>query len=106
MHDEPTSGPLPGDAAQPDAPSWEPAPPSVISVGQLTAHPGNVRQDLDLTPEFLASVAEMGVRVVGAENVCHLGVCAVEAVGSVPARGGRWPVRTRGGGAMIFGLWA
>ena len=38
-------------------------PPSMVSVGQLTAHPGNVRQDLDLTPEFLASVAEMGVRV-------------------------------------------
>jgi ParB family chromosome partitioning protein len=35
----------------------------MIAVGQLVTHPGNVRQDLDLTPEFLASVAEMGVRV-------------------------------------------
>jgi ParB family chromosome partitioning protein len=35
----------------------------VISVHRLTAHPGNVRSDLDLTPEFLASVAEMGVRI-------------------------------------------
>ncbi len=25
---------------------------------------------------------------VGAENACYLGVCAEEAVGSVPARGG------------------
>jgi hypothetical protein len=25
---------------------------------------------------------------VGAENACHLGVCAEKAVGSVPARGG------------------
>jgi ParB family chromosome partitioning protein len=35
----------------------------MIGVAQLAAHPGNVRQDLDLTPEFLASVAEMGVRM-------------------------------------------
>ena len=27
-------------------------------------------------------------RLVGAENACHLGVCAEEAIGSVPARGG------------------
>jgi ParB family transcriptional regulator, chromosome partitioning protein len=50
-------------AAEPEGPPWGPMPPSMISVGQLTAHPGNVRQDLDLTPEFLASVAEMGVRM-------------------------------------------
>jgi ParB-like chromosome segregation protein Spo0J len=59
---EPDS-PLREEAAEPDSPPWGPAPPSMIGVGQLTAHPGNVRQDLDLTPEFLASVAEMGVRV-------------------------------------------
>jgi ParB family chromosome partitioning protein len=35
----------------------------MISVGQLAGHPGNVREDLDVTPELLASVAEMGVRV-------------------------------------------
>jgi ParB/Sulfiredoxin domain len=35
----------------------------MIAVEKLTAHPGNVREDLDLTPEFCASVAENGVRV-------------------------------------------
>lgn len=35
----------------------------MIAVGRLTAHPGNVREDLDLTAEFYASVAESGVRV-------------------------------------------
>jgi hypothetical protein len=29
-----------------------------------------------------------GQAVVGAENACHLGVWAEEAIGSVPARGG------------------
>src|SRR5450631_1594448 len=33
--------------------------------------------------------------VVGAENLCHLGVCAEEAIGSMPARGGWWRVCTR-----------
>ncbi len=32
---------------------------------------------------------------VGADNVCYLGVCAEEAVGSVPARDGWWRVCTR-----------
>ena len=35
----------------------------MIPVAQLAAHPGNVRADLDLTPEFCASVADAGVRV-------------------------------------------
>jgi ParB/Sulfiredoxin domain len=35
----------------------------MIAVDKLTAHPGNVRADLDLTAEFCASVAENGVRV-------------------------------------------
>jgi ParB family chromosome partitioning protein len=35
----------------------------MVAVDQLTAHPGNVREDLDLTPQFLASVAETGVRI-------------------------------------------
>jgi ParB family chromosome partitioning protein len=56
-------GPLRDDPAEPDSPPWGPAPPSMIEVGQLITHPGNVRQDLDLTPEFLASVAGIGVRV-------------------------------------------
>ena len=45
----------------------EPANPAcdrrMIAVDRLTAHPGNVREDLDLTAEFCASVAENGVRV-------------------------------------------
>jgi ParB family chromosome partitioning protein len=35
----------------------------MITVAKLTAHPGNVREDLGLTDEFCASVAENGVRV-------------------------------------------
>ncbi len=35
----------------------------MIAVDRLTAHPGNVRAELDLTAEFCASVAENGVRV-------------------------------------------
>lgn len=35
----------------------------LIPVSELTAHPGNVRQDLELTPEFCASIASEGVRV-------------------------------------------
>ena len=35
----------------------------LIPVSELTAHPGNVRQDLDLSPEFCASIASEGVRV-------------------------------------------
>ena len=32
---------------------------------------------------------------MGAENACYLGVCAEEAIGSVPARGDWWRVCTR-----------
>jgi hypothetical protein len=32
----------------------------MIAVDKLTAHPGNVREDLDLTDEFCASVAASG----------------------------------------------
>jgi ParB family transcriptional regulator, chromosome partitioning protein len=35
----------------------------LISVAQLAAHPGNVREDLDPTTEFCASVAGSGVRI-------------------------------------------
>src|ERR1017187_8106622 len=35
----------------------------MIAVALLTAHPGNVREDLDLGEEFCASVAEAGVRM-------------------------------------------
>jgi ParB family transcriptional regulator, chromosome partitioning protein len=40
-----------------------PLPASLIDVGLLVAHPGNVRDDLDLSREFLASIAEAGVRI-------------------------------------------
>src|ERR1035441_10011627 len=35
----------------------------MIAVAMLTAHPGNVRVDLDLGEEFCASVGEAGVRI-------------------------------------------
>jgi ParB family chromosome partitioning protein len=35
----------------------------MIAVALLTAHPGNVRRDLDLTPDFLASIKDNGVLV-------------------------------------------
>ena len=35
----------------------------MIAVALLAAHPGNVRRDLDLTPDFLASIAANGVLV-------------------------------------------
>ena len=35
----------------------------MIPVGDLTAHPGNVREDLDLNEEFCASVAAEGIRI-------------------------------------------
>jgi hypothetical protein len=35
----------------------------MIPVSQLAAHPGNVRTDLDLNPEFVASIAANGVLV-------------------------------------------
>jgi ParB family transcriptional regulator, chromosome partitioning protein len=44
----------------------QPAPgpaPWIVPVSLLTAHPGNVRHELGLTPEFCVSVAEFGVRI-------------------------------------------
>jgi len=55
-----------GDAAEvaePDGLPPGPQPAYMVAVHQLTAHPGNVREDLDLTPQFLASVAATGVRI-------------------------------------------
>jgi ParB family transcriptional regulator, chromosome partitioning protein len=63
MSETSASGPAVAKGAEPDSPPWGPMPPSMISVNQLAAHPGNVRPDLDLTPQFLASVAENGVRI-------------------------------------------
>jgi ParB-like chromosome segregation protein Spo0J len=38
-----------------------PPPRPVVAVALLAEHPGNVRRDLHLTPEFLASVAAAGI---------------------------------------------
>ena len=51
------------EVAEPDGLPWGPQPAYMVAVDQLTAHPGNVREDLDLTSQFLASVAETGVRI-------------------------------------------
>lgn len=58
---------------EPDSPSSAVAEPSggqsagsarlMVAVSELTAHPGNVREDLELTAEFCASVSAEGVRV-------------------------------------------
>ena len=38
-------------------------PRAMIAVERLAAHPGNVRRDLDLNPEFVESIADNGVLV-------------------------------------------
>ena len=38
-------------------------PRAMIAVERLAAHPGNVRRDLDLNPEFVESIAVNGVLV-------------------------------------------
>ena len=38
-------------------------PRAMIAVERLAAHPGNVRRDLDLSPEFVESIAVNGVLV-------------------------------------------
>jgi ParB family transcriptional regulator, chromosome partitioning protein len=62
MPEIPASGNA-AEAAEPDGLPPGPQPAYMVAVDQLTAHPGNVREDLDLTPQFLASVAETGVRI-------------------------------------------
>jgi hypothetical protein len=51
----------PGDGTQPGSGSIAARP--VIAVTELVTHPGNVRRDLDLSPEFVASIAANGVLV-------------------------------------------
>ncbi len=52
------------DRQQPDAGRSEQAGPEcarlMVPVSELTAHPGNVREDLELTAEFCASIATTG----------------------------------------------
>jgi ParB family chromosome partitioning protein len=55
-------------STDPPAEHTQPAPSSVaarpmIAVALLTAHPGNVRRDLDLSADFVASIAANGVLV-------------------------------------------
>jgi hypothetical protein len=52
----------PAGTEQPAA-NADPASRPVIAVALLAGHPGNVRRDLRLTPEFLASVAASGILV-------------------------------------------
>jgi ParB family transcriptional regulator, chromosome partitioning protein len=52
----------PAETEQPGADSG-PAPRPAAAVALLAAHPGNVRRDLRLTPDFLASVAASGILV-------------------------------------------
>jgi ParB family chromosome partitioning protein len=63
MPETPVSGDIAVERAEPDGSPAVPLSPSMVSVDQLVSHPGNVREDLDLTAEFLASVAEVGVRI-------------------------------------------
>jgi ParB family chromosome partitioning protein len=51
------------EGAEPEGSPLGPLPASMIGVDVLIAHPGNVREDLNLPPQFLASVAESGVRI-------------------------------------------
>jgi ParB/RepB/Spo0J family partition protein len=55
-----STGPEP---ARPDGPPAMPVTLQLIAVGELAAHPGNVREDLELSKEFVASVADSGVLV-------------------------------------------
>jgi ParB family chromosome partitioning protein len=44
-----------------DMPAQPPAGRAMIAIELLTAHPGNVRRDVSLDPEFLSSIAELGI---------------------------------------------
>ncbi len=61
--DLPPADPYPPSADLPAAAGAAPSAPWLVPVSQLSAHPGNVRADLELSAEFCASVAEAGVRI-------------------------------------------
>jgi len=70
MHDstagEQTPAAGPGPDAAPEENHREPGPDvprAMIPVAKLAAHPGNVRRDLDLSPEFIESIKVNGVLV-------------------------------------------
>src|SRR5260370_6880155 len=59
-----TNGTAPvADAAEPDCTQPAACGRRWIAVSDLAAHPGNVRGDLHLTEEFLASIRAEGVRI-------------------------------------------
>ena len=61
-----STSPAPAVDQEPDGAPPEPGSTAsrlMIAVALLTAHPGNVRADLDLGEEFCASVAQAGVRI-------------------------------------------
>jgi ParB family chromosome partitioning protein len=47
---------------EPGSLPWGPMAPAMIGVDQLHPHPDNAREDLDLSQEFIASIAESGIR--------------------------------------------
>ena len=65
MNAQPETAALAADTAEPSPAAG--APPAagrrMVPVADLAAHPGNVREDLNLTAEFAASVAAEGVRI-------------------------------------------
>ena len=63
MSETTTHDPVPAHDTVRDGEALGPLSPAMVSVQELVAHPGNVREDLDLTQEFIASVGEAGVRV-------------------------------------------
>ena len=71
IHDDIPDGDLPpaDDADSSEVPFGETETPllvvprAMIAVERLAAHPGNVRRDLDLSPEFVESIAVNGVLV-------------------------------------------
>ena len=61
---EPVSGPTGDDqTGTADAPVAITMNRQTLPVSDLIAHPGNVRENLNLTAEFTASIAAEGVRV-------------------------------------------
>src|ERR1017187_8010434 len=64
----PGAGAVPAPAAGQESGGGPPEPGAtasrlMIATGLLTAHPANVRMDLDLGEEFCASIAQAGVRI-------------------------------------------
>jgi ParB/RepB/Spo0J family partition protein len=57
-HDAVTGG---AEHERPDGPPACSVALQLVAVDELAAHPGNVREDLDLSKEFVASVADSGV---------------------------------------------